>query len=81
MARGARTQRAFADLLGVEKSCLSRYESGKLGAPVVVINQCLALVADACDTHGTTRDVVEALRHAKLTVSCLVGDTSANSEK
>src|SRR2546427_3123093 len=38
-ARGQRTQAEFAKLLGVDRSCLSRYEREQLGAPTSVINQ------------------------------------------
>lgn len=43
--RGERSQAEFAALLGVERSCLSRYENEKIGAPVAVLNYCLAQVA------------------------------------
>ncbi len=44
-ARADSTQAAFARLLGVDRSCLSRYESEVLGAPTSVINACLRTIA------------------------------------
>lgn len=74
MARGSLSQREFAEVLGVDKSCLSRYENGKLGAPVTVINKCLLRVASACDKSANSLDVQQALRHAKLTVTYLASE-------
>lgn len=76
MARGSRTQREFAELLGVDKSCMSRYENGKLGAPVAVIDQCLSLVASTCEAGSGSVDVQRALRHAKLTVTYLASEVT-----
>lgn len=45
MARGALTQAQFAEALGVDRTCLSKYESEKLGAPVSVISYCLRAIA------------------------------------
>nr|QFE31782.1 hypothetical protein MS308 [uncultured bacterium] len=80
MARGTRSQREFAELLCVDKTCLSRYENGKLGAPVAVINQCLALVAQACESEHQSPDVQQALRHAKLAVTYLSPDTNITAD-
>ncbi|WP_277937644.1 helix-turn-helix domain-containing protein, partial [Xanthomonas vesicatoria] len=44
-ARRGQSQAAFAKALGVDRSCLSRYENEKLGAPTQVLNFCLAQVA------------------------------------
>lgn len=70
-ARGDRTQVEFARALGVDRSCLSRYESEALGAPTVVINHCLAALATSLAATGGTWPVEEALVHARLTVSTL----------
>jgi len=43
--RADKTQAAFAKDLGVSRSCLSRYESGTLGAPTKVIDHCLSALA------------------------------------
>jgi hypothetical protein len=45
MARGDMTKTAFARELDVDRSCLSRYESEKLGAPTSVLNYCLRAIA------------------------------------
>lgn len=45
MARGDMTKTAFAKELKVDRSCLSRYESEKLGAPTSVLNYCLRAIA------------------------------------
>jgi hypothetical protein len=45
MARGDMTKTAFARELEVDRSCLSRYESEKLGAPTSVLNYCLRAIA------------------------------------
>jgi len=76
-ARGERTQKEFATLLGVEKSCLSRYESGKLGAPTRVIDACLALIADSMDADMAPTAVQEALKYSRMVVSLL--DSRARS--
>jgi DNA-binding XRE family transcriptional regulator len=43
--RGTLSQAEFARQLQVSRSCLSRYESEKLGAPTAVINHCLGAIA------------------------------------
>lgn len=40
-ARDGRSQKEFADLLGVKQSSISRYESGKASPPVSVIEHCM----------------------------------------
>jgi DNA-binding XRE family transcriptional regulator len=71
-ARAGATQAAFAKLLGVDRSCLSRYESEALGAPTSVLNHCLKVVAQQCakDIEQDT-DFQRALRYAKGTVTAL----------
>ncbi|WP_257834893.1 hypothetical protein [Burkholderia glumae] len=56
--------------LNVDKTCLSRYESGKLGAPVRVIDECLAIVANGL-LESSGPSIEAALEHARLTVKCL----------
>lgn len=74
-ARGGQTQTAFAKVLEVDRTCLSRYESEQLGAPTAVINFCLRAVAaqvDAGPDEATplakalrlTRDAVRQLEVA-----------------
>jgi predicted transcriptional regulator len=71
LARGAATQKEFAMLLKVDKSCLSRYESGKLGAPVRVIDECLKIVASELSQSAGGPSITAALEHARMTVKCL----------
>lgn len=79
MARGERTQKDFALYLGVDKTCLSRYEAGKLGAPSRVVDACLALVADKLENARSEKGVQEALRCARKAVALLEG--AAESER
>lgn len=44
-ARGGLSQADFARRLGVDRTCLSRYEREVLGAPPSVINHCLAEIS------------------------------------
>src|SRR6516225_6405464 len=50
-ARNGRSQKAFADLLGVRQSSVSRYESGKASPPASVIDACMRLVHQT-NTHA-----------------------------
>lgn len=43
-ARNGRSQKAFAELLGVKQSSVSRYESGRASPPTAVIDACMQLV-------------------------------------
>lgn len=62
-ARGAQTQTAFAKVLQVDRTCLSRYESEQLSAPTAVINYCLrAIAAQADGGQGGTTPLAKALR-------------------
>ena len=71
-ARGEKTQSAFAKELGVDKTCLSRYESEKLGAPTKVLNHCLrALAAHAKQSEGGAHPVEQALEHVRQAVDFL----------
>ena len=71
-ARGSSTQAEFAAAQRVDKSCLSRYESGKLGAPTHLINYCLRQLADAVNSRSQSEAGLEgALENAKRTVSLL----------
>ena len=65
-ARGEKAQSAFAKELGVDRTCLSRYESEKLGAPTKVLNYCLrAIAAHGGLTEGGGRPVEQALEHVR----------------
>jgi DNA-binding XRE family transcriptional regulator len=71
-ARGTATQAAFAKLLGVDRTCLSRYESEKLGAPTPVLNYCLKSVAETMHPGATaSSDVQQALAYARRAVDTL----------
>ena len=71
-ARGELTQAAFAEKLGIDRSCLSRYESEKLGAPTSVINFCLAKLASTLDRATPRKPGLEhALELARRTVDTL----------
>lgn len=74
-ARGDSTQADFAAAVGVHKSSLSRYESGKLGAPTHLINYCLARLADAMveKKPNPGLGLEGALENAKRTVALLEG--------
>ncbi len=68
-ARGDRTQAEFAQLLGCDRSCLSRYEREQLGAPPAVISQCLRIVAmSAVARGGGPRPYERALVQARRVV-------------
>ncbi|MBO7752272.1 helix-turn-helix transcriptional regulator [Burkholderia gladioli] len=75
-ARGTNTQADFAATTGVSKSALSRYEREQLGAPVSLINYCLARMAEALSEQSHTENALEgALENAKRTVLLLEGLT------
>jgi len=70
--RAQRTQVEFARALGVERSCLSRYESEALGAPTSVINHCLREFAEAAEMSASQNwPIDQALQHARATVQTL----------
>lgn len=65
-ARGEKPQAAFAKELGVDRTCLSRYEGEKLGAPTKVLNYCLrAIAAHANQGDAGDRPVEQALEHVR----------------
>jgi len=65
-ARGEKPQAAFAKELGVDRTCLSRYEREKLGAPTKVLNYCLrAIAAHAGQGDAGGRPVEQALEHVR----------------
>lgn len=62
--RGERTQAAFADEVGVNRTCLSRYEKETLGAPTKLLNYCLKAVAQQLGDEGASEvGLRKALRH------------------
>lgn len=76
-ARGGLTQAAFARLLKVDRTCLSRYESEKLGAPTKVINFCLERVAEMGDASLPSSDIERALALTKGAMQSLERATKA----
>jgi len=71
-ARAARTKTEFARVLGVDRTCLGRYESEELGAPTKVLNYCLRAIASREPaTADAIATVEEALTLAKQTVGLL----------
>lgn len=55
-ARKGRSQKEFADLLGVTQSSVSRYESGKASPPGSVIEQCMRLAHTATDDDAPSAE-------------------------
>lgn len=78
LIRGTQTQTEFAKVLGVDRTCLSRYEREALGAPTSVINYCLEQLAQHFsvaspqedplldDALEDTRRALQALERMKL---------------
>ncbi|MEE9873705.1 MAG: HAD domain-containing protein [Delftia lacustris] len=56
----------FAKLLGVDRSCLSRYEREQLGAPTSVINHCLGAIA--AQSRSPVAGVDPVRRALRLTI-------------
>jgi hypothetical protein len=71
LARGSVSQDAFARRLGVDRSCLSRYERERLGVPISVLIQCLSLVArEGRETDASPLE--RALLHVQQAADALV---------
>lgn len=72
-ARGAMSQTQFAKVLGVDRTCLSRYEGEKLGAPTSVLNYCLRAVAAHVgnDSPKQEQPLERVLRSAREVVAGL----------
>lgn len=49
LARGQRTKREFADVLGVDRTTASRYESAQLGLSPQALEHCLREIARRAD--------------------------------
>lgn len=77
-ARGQETQAAFARRLGVDRSCLSRYESEQLGAPTSVLNFCLERISAQLQP-GNSPVIQEALLLVRQAAEAL--ERVANEEK
>lgn len=75
------SQADFARVLKVDRSCLSRYESERLGAPTSVLNHCLGAIAAQLDQAINDDPIQKALHHtrsamAALEAVALLGDRS-----
>lgn len=70
-ARGTLSQAKFAAQLGVDRSCLSRYEREELGAPTSVLNYCLAHVARVHAQGHSDSLVRQALAHLQCATRAL----------
>lgn len=65
IARNGRSQKDFADLLGVKQSSVSRYESGKASPPISVIEHCMRLVhSNGQDESPSAEQLAERVRVA-----------------
>lgn len=72
----------FSRLLSCDRSCLSRYEAGSLGAPPHVITQCLQIIAALQATSDPSmRPFGRALTHARQAVAELELLVSADQPK
>lgn len=81
LARGAKAQSTFAKELGVDRTCLSRYESEKLGAPTKVLNYCLrAIAAHLGSGPAEGRPVQQALEHVRQAVDFLERATQSQGD-
>ena len=67
-ARGDLSQVAFARLLGIDRSCLSRYESEALGAPTSVVNYCLRAIAGVSQSGQAGGELGDVLINARRLV-------------
>ena len=67
------SQTQFAKVLGVDRTCLSRYEGEKLGAPTSVLNYCLRAVAAHVgnDSPKQEQPLERVLRSAREVVAGL----------
>lgn len=82
MARGIRSQAEFANELGVDRSCLSRYEREILGAPPSVITRCLREVVQQLHTaDAAAAPLYRVLANAREVVTGLERATQQLSQK
>lgn len=76
-ARNGRSQKDFADILGVKQSSISRYERGKASPPIGVIEHCMRLVHKQGEAP-TAEELAERIR-TELAAPSLIGARSALS--
>jgi transcriptional regulator with XRE-family HTH domain len=70
-ARNGRSQKEFAQELGVKQSSVSRYESGRANPPVKVIEHCMRLVHSTTAEAAPTADQLAAKVRKELADSDL----------
>ena len=77
------SQTQFARVLGVDRSCLSRYEGEKLGAPTTVLNYCLRAVAAQMSTDSPVQEqpLERVLRSARDVVAGLEVSLSQSGKR
>ncbi len=79
--RGSATQAEFAKRVGVDRSCLSRYEREELGAPTALINYCLRAMAGRAPQEVESATALQrALSHAQQVISELEAMAVATSK-
>jgi transcriptional regulator with XRE-family HTH domain len=76
-ARNGRSQKDFADLIGVKQSSVSRYERGKASPPISVIEHCMRLVHNQGEAP-TAEQLAERIR-TELAAPSLIEARSALS--
>jgi len=79
-ARGRESQAAFAKKLGVDRTCLSRYEREQLGAPTAVINYCLRQISDQLHSGNSTalQEAILFIRRASEALDRAAKDEAAS---
>ncbi len=70
-ARNGRSQKEFAQELGVKQSTVSRYERGKANPPVRVIEHCMRLVHAREEGNTLTAEELAAIVRSELADSNL----------
>ena len=77
------SQTQVARVLGVDRSCLSRYEGEKLGAPTTVLNYCLRAVAAQMSTDSPVQEqpLERVLRSARDVVAGLEVSLSQSGKR
>ena len=81
VARGASTQAEFAKRLGVDRTCLSRYEREQLGAPTSVLNYCLRVIAELHGGDVGASAIQQALIHVRRATNALEQATQAETPR
>src|SRR5258705_5403381 len=62
-ARGTRTQKDFAAVLGVDQASVCKYEKGTVDPPARVVELCMALLEDSEQKRGLSAgDIAQRVR-------------------